>query len=186
MTALSCCGQPCRLTTGAEVWPYARAEILAKPIWVCDVCMGRVGCHPGGNEPLGTPAGPDLRRARMLLHDKMLDPIWHNAWTLPCYAEDRPLSPRQQRKGAKRGGDGKRLAITQQARRRTYAFLAARLGIPPEDCHVGAFDLEQCRAAWRALAGVTYEEIRAWHIDRAAAAVKAELAKADDQPRSDP
>lgn len=32
-----------------------------------------------------------------------------------------------------------------------------------KECHTANFTLEQCRAAWRALSGVAYPEIREWH-----------------------
>lgn len=55
-----------------------------------------------------------------------------------------------------------RKRIRQKARGRVYAFLAARMGLTTEECHIGHFDIEQCRAAWLALQGRTYAEIRAW------------------------
>ena len=48
------------------------------------------------------------------------------------------------------------------ARVRVYRFLAARMGLTEEQCHVGMFTLEQCREAWGALQGVTYPQIRDW------------------------
>lgn len=69
------CNRPARLTRGIEIYPH-RKDLADKPIWKCDGCGGRVGCHPGTTKALGTPAGPELRRARGLLHDDMLDPLW--------------------------------------------------------------------------------------------------------------
>jgi hypothetical protein len=77
----------------------------------------------------------------------MIDPLWMEADRSEIYAPE----------------DGKaRMAIRNAARGRVYAFLAEKLGLPRKDTHTGMFDLETCRAAWRALKGVTYAEIRDW------------------------
>ena len=76
--------------------------------------------------PLGTPANAELRRARGMLHNR-LDPLWKAA-------------PKKQRR---------------TARRRAYRILRRALGTTAEATHVGMFDLETCRAAWRALDGMT-------------------------------
>lgn len=47
-----------------------------KWLWVCGNCNARVGCHGKGLRPLGRPANAELRRARMLLHGRRLDPLW--------------------------------------------------------------------------------------------------------------
>ena len=72
------CNFPCRLTDGTEIYPH-RQDLRAKPIWLCDGCKARVGCHPKSTDPLGTPANFELRAARMKLHNLRLDPIWKNA-----------------------------------------------------------------------------------------------------------
>jgi hypothetical protein len=56
-------------------------------------------------------------------------------------------------------------AHVQGARSRVYAYLAAHLGITNSDCHTGLFNIEQCRAAWRVLTGVTYSDVAAWAKD---------------------
>jgi hypothetical protein len=105
--------------------------------WVCPNCKARVGCHPGTTNPLGSPANAELRRARMMLHNQRLDPLWKNA----------PLQY---------GNHGRRRALA-------YKFLAHRMGIRGDDCHTGMFSLEQCRSAWRALHGVTFADVEAFH-----------------------
>lgn len=158
MSAPTCgtCRAKARLTNGAEVYPH-RADLHGIPIWVCDGCGGRVGCHPGTTTPLGTPAGPALRKARSLLHDDRIDPLWKQAHMAPCYGG--PIH------------DAKRIKkIQQRARGRVYTFLAERMGIKSEDCHTGMFTIEQCRQAWAALQGVTYMDIRKWAHDKDPAA----------------
>ncbi|MGI9499731.1 MAG: zinc-finger-containing protein [Geminicoccaceae bacterium] len=136
MTA-SClhCGGACRLTDGAEVYPH-RPDLHDKPIFVCDHCDARVGCHPGTTRALGFACDAKTRNACMLLHDRMLDPLW------------------------------KEEADRKTDRRAAYKFLAKALGIEAHDCHTGMFTLERCRDAWRALQGQTPETIRQWNDAR--------------------
>lgn len=142
------CGGTTRLTDGAEVYPY-RPDLRTKPIWRCDPCGAYIGCHPGTTCPLGTAAGPETRRARSILHTRWLLPIWREAWRY--YNEpDRHVTPNRRRKAA------------HKARPRVYAFLADRLGLSADECHVGLFTIRQCEAAQRVLAGVTYGEVYAW------------------------
>ncbi|MBY0256178.1 zinc-finger-containing protein [Methylobacterium sp.] len=149
MTAPFCpgCGVAARLTNGAEVYPN-RPDLADKPIWKCEVCPDAyVGCHPGGTEPLGTPAGPELRRARIVLHRDMVDPLWKHADRCGEYHPE---------------NEAARELIQRAARGRVYAYLAAGLDLTKDECHVGMFTIEQCREAWACLRGVTYPQIRAW------------------------
>lgn len=98
-------------------------------------------------------ADPDLIRARALLLEQRIDPLWKTADRCGAYA------PRDEEES--------RLDCV-IARGRVYRFLAHHLGLPGLT-DVGALDLEQCRAAWRALAGVTYPDIREWATKRPAA-----------------
>ncbi|MDD5277700.1 MAG: zinc-finger-containing protein [Methylovulum sp.] len=149
MTAPRCmtCATDARLTNGAEVYPH-RLDLQAKPIWKCDSCGGYVGCHPGTTNPLGTPAGPELRAARSALHDRVVDPLWRSAHLNAAYKNSDLVRGRKD--------------ICRAARSRVYEFLAARLHLTADECHVGMFDLETCKRARLALAGVTYSQIRDW------------------------
>ena len=122
------CGAAAVLTDGREVYPH-RPDLYTKPLWACRPCKASCGCHPGGYEPLGFPAGKATRQARMRLHEDRLDPIWKG------------------RKGAKK------------KRGQVYRLLSARMGLPPERTHTGMFSIEQCREAWRVLEGVTPENV---------------------------
>ncbi|MFK5600207.1 zinc-finger-containing protein [Methylobacterium sp. HMF5984] len=141
------CDTPARLTDGREIYPH-RPDLADKPIWACAICEDTyVGCHPGTENPLGTPADAGLREARMLLHRNRIDPLWKTA--------DRTVDYRPK-------GDEDRKFIRKVARSRVYGFLAERMGLTRDTCHTGMFTLEQCREAYRALNRVTYPEIRAW------------------------
>lgn len=133
-TCLHCKGD-CRLTDGAEVYPH-RDDLAERKIWKCDQCDATVGCHPKTTRPLGHAADKATRRARMLLHEQMLDLLW---------LED---------------------VDRKEARKCVYSFLARALSINARECHTGHFDLDRCRDAWCALAGQTPESIRAWNDQR--------------------
>lgn len=148
------CQKDARLTDGREIYPH-RADLHHKPFWKCDGCGGYVGCHPGGTVPLGTPADRALRKARMILHDQVIDPLWMEADRSGLYQPD---------------GEKARKIIRRAARNRVYDYLAEHLGIAREDCHTGAFDLETCRNVWRILNSVSYAQIRDWSKARKAAA----------------
>lgn len=145
------CQTPARLTDGAEIYPH-RSDLAALRIWKCDVCPNAyVGCHPGTEEALGTPAGPELRKARMTLHHSRIDPLWKNADRSSAYQPE---------------DDRARKQIRRAARVRVYAYLADRMGLTTDETHTGMFSIEQCRQAWRVLTGVTYPQIRAWAHQR--------------------
>lgn len=152
------CGNADRvhLIDSSEVYP-TRRELHGKPIWKCDECLGYVGCHPGSFNPLGTPATFELRRARMRLHER-IDPVWKKAHLCGAYSQHTINDPRAVKD------------IKRTARTRVYEFIAAKMSLPPEKAHVGMFDIEQCREAWRVLSGISYREIREWaHSKRNAA-----------------
>lgn len=67
------CGKDAELLTGEQV--YGSSLYRDKLLWVCKPCDARVGCHAGGDTPLGTLANEELRRARMLAH-AAFDPLW--------------------------------------------------------------------------------------------------------------
>ena len=136
---------------GEEIFPN-RPELAKALIWVCPYCGARVGSHPDG-KPLGTAANPELRKARVFVHEK-LDPIWQKASQLPDY-QDAHRGPEAERRKA--------LAIIKRtARVRTYRWLAHHMGLSRDACHVGMMDLEQCRTAYRRVRYLSYEEVRDW------------------------
>jgi hypothetical protein len=96
-------------------------------------------------------ADPELLRAQMLLQQQMIDPLWQTAHLTGGYG-------RLDEEGAR--------VVCLAARQRVYGFLAARLGLPREQAQADLFDLDQCRAAWRALQGVDYPAIKDWATKR--------------------
>lgn len=118
------CHNPAPLVSGLAVYPHRRT-LWAMKFYKCEPCDAWVGCHPpangrGGGQgdgtvPMGRLANAELRAAKQAAH-AAFDPIWQSA----------PKGTRQARRGA-------------------YKWLAQRLGMPVGQCHIGEFDLEQCR-----------------------------------------
>lgn len=101
------------------------------------------GAHPDG-APLGTPANKETKQARIAAH-AAFDELWKG-----CMSE----YPKAGKRNASE--------ITRMARRRCYAWLAERLGLDSEACHIGQFDIATCKRVVAACEGVTYAEVRRW------------------------
>jgi hypothetical protein len=160
------CGLPSRLTTGATIYPHRR-DLHGLNFWQCPRCDGSyVGCHKGGDgrQALGRPAGAYLRKARGQVH-KMLDPLWERAETMLCY---HPFT-------------GNAWNVRSSQRVRVYAYLRVKLGLQEHEAHIGWFDLEQCRSAWRLLQHMRPDNIRDWWKAGGEDEFKALQEKADDQ-----
>lgn len=141
--SLSCTECGCEtpdLVTGAKIYPHL-TNLHRKKIWLCP-CGAYVGCHPGTDDALGRPAGPETRKARGYVH-AVLDPLWRDA---PA------LYP----------ADAKPYGIRRVARLRCYEWLADQMGLTADECHTGMFTIEQCRQAYRLLRNTTYADIRKW------------------------
>lgn len=112
------CGQDAELVTGDKV--YADWPDLAdRWFWRCVPCDAWVGTHSNSarRAPLGTLANRDLRALRRLVH-AFFDPLWR----------DEVNAIFETRTGA-------------------YEWLAAVLGIPLAECHIGMFSEELCHRA---------------------------------------
>lgn len=137
------CAGSTALITGRDLYER-RPDLAAKWFYICAPCEAWVGCHTGTRRPLGSPANAELRRARSLLHNLRLDPIWKGAIQSVGY------DPEDRRAAA---------IITRTARSRVYAWLSHTMGT---EVHAGQFTLEECRTAWVHLGNITYPEIREW------------------------
>lgn len=89
-------------------------------VYACIPCGAWVGVHAGTNKPLGRLADATLRKLKNQAH-KAFDPIW-----IADVA-----------RGKNRGA----------ARNKAYKWLAGKMGIPREHCHIGMFDEMQCLEA---------------------------------------
>lgn len=107
------------LVSGDIIYPHL-PHFADRRFWKCLSCGDAyVGCHPGGDKPLGRLADKDLRRAKTHAH-AAFDPLW-----------EAKMERDQIGKG--------------EARSRAYRWLASQLGIDPKDCHIGMMDIETCR-----------------------------------------
>lgn len=70
------CGREAELRSGRDVYPH-RPDLFGLWTWVCRPCDARVGCRRGTQTPLGTLAGPRLRKARSEAHSAF-DPLWQS------------------------------------------------------------------------------------------------------------
>ena len=68
------CGGAAERITGAVLYPH-RPDLAHKVFWHCEPCGAYVGCHPGGDKPLGRLANAELRRAKGRAH-AAFDPLW--------------------------------------------------------------------------------------------------------------
>lgn len=134
------CQLPARLVLGEEAYP-GRHDLAFDRFWLCRPCGALCGATKTG-KPIGRPGNKALREARSRLHAERFDPIIRKG--IERYA-GAPLPPGM---------------VPALVRRRTLIYLAHLMGIEPEECSIAQFDLEQCRTAWAALRGVTYEAAR--------------------------
>lgn len=71
---IECGGSP-KAVMGDKIYP-GRPDLHGKQFWLCQ-CGAYVGSHQRTGKPLGSPAGPVTRTARMKAHD-VFDKIWRN------------------------------------------------------------------------------------------------------------
>ena len=112
---------------GAEFLPSSASLYHGRdfgPVYACLPCKAWVGCHRGTKQPLGRLADAALRRAKIAAHDAF-DRTWR-----ALHARRLASEP-----GYKLG----------RARASRYRRLAELLGIAPQDCHIGMFDVETCQ-----------------------------------------
>jgi len=125
MAELPCpyCGSVAILKDSSII--YGRSYGLA---FVCEnypACDAYVGVHKHNNEPLGRLANAELRIAKIDAH-KYFDNLWQ-----------RKLIKRRK----ERGNNYKK----HWARGSGYKWLAEQMGLESKDCHIGMFDVQQCK-----------------------------------------
>lgn len=116
------CGKPSELVTGAQLYPN-HPNFATQPYYKCWPCEAWVGCHDGTLAPLGRLANKELRMHKGFAH-AAFDPLWKRKADKDCIS---------------RG----------HARSKGYKWLAKSLGIEGKDCHIGMFDVAQCKEVVR-------------------------------------
>lgn len=109
------------LRMGDAGYPYGDRDY--GPMWTCVPCKAWVGCHANSKRhvPLGRLADAELRQWKANVH-AAFDPLWKG---------------KMRRDGCNQF----------EARNAGYKWLASELGIDVKACHVGMFDIEQCKRA---------------------------------------
>jgi hypothetical protein len=130
------CGRAAQLVTGAEAY-RCKPHMADKLFWFCQPCDAWVGCHERGTWHTtadgqkvvheGTEPKGRLANARL------------RAWHIRAHAAFDPIwKTRAMRRSA------------------AYDWLAKAMGLTKDTCHIGLFDVEECRRveqvcyAWRA------------------------------------
>lgn len=112
------CDRAAPLVTGKTIYPH-REDLHKLFFYQCRQCDALVGCHKSTLKPLGRLADANLRRWKQRAHQEF-DPLW---------------KIKMKRDGCSKGS----------ARNAGYRWLAGRLGIEVEDCHIGMMDEEECK-----------------------------------------
>lgn len=145
------CGRLSRRVRGRVIYPH-RDDLASFIFYACKPCGAYVGTHKGTGVPLGIPANEELRKARQFVHS-VFDPIWKNAYKDEAYRDS--------------DKDEKAVRTIQHAARsRCYRYLASRMGIPFEECHIAMFDIGKCRTAYRIAKDLRYRDVRKWSKER--------------------
>ena len=110
------CGGKASLVYGNRI--YSGGEFDHKMFWLCP-CGAYVGSHPNTSQPLGSPAGSELRKMRMECHAHF-DALW--------------------RRKAELSGEK-----TGEIRKRAYAWLRSVVGCSKAEAHIGMFTPRECR-----------------------------------------
>lgn len=116
------CDRPARLVTGSVIYPH-RLDLIDLKFWQCEPCDAYVGCHRAGNGQ-GDGTKPMGRLANAELRR------WRNA----AHTAFDPL-----------------WRSRRMRRREAYGWLAKRLGVSVDNCHIGEFDVDGCKAVIAAM-----------------------------------
>ncbi|MCF0055541.1 zinc-finger-containing protein [Dyadobacter sp. CY356] len=113
------CSEKAKLVDSACV--YGKSYGL---IYLCKPCDAYVGVHKGTNTPLGRLANKDLRSWKMKAH-AAFDPLWQRKLGIKLSQD-----PHYKKKFARGSG---------------YNWLSQQMGLTRQECHIGMFDIEQCK-----------------------------------------
>jgi hypothetical protein len=111
------CDRVAELVTGAAIYPH-RPDLFGRRFWRCAPCGAWTGCHePGKGQGDGTKPLGRLANAELRRAKQAAHAAFDPLW------KSRSMS-----------------------RHEAYRWLAGELGISFENCHIGMFDVDGCRA----------------------------------------
>lgn len=111
------CHRDAKLVTGAAIYPH-RPDLFARFFWQCEPCDAHVGCHEAG-KGYGDGTRPLGRLANAEL---------------------------RRAKSAAHAAFDPLWKTGSMSRAQAYSWLAKELGVAPQNCHIGMFNVDQCRA----------------------------------------
>lgn len=94
-------------------------------VYACLRCDAYVGVHRGTYKPKGRLANKELRQWKIKAHASF-DPLWMRKFEI------------------EKNKNGKRYKKS-TARSDGYRWLAQRLGLTENECHIGMFDIDLCK-----------------------------------------
>lgn len=113
-------GHLCPYCSGGTVYLDSK-EVYKRSygmIYLCRPCKAWVGVHKGTDNAIGRIANAELREEKKLAH-YYFDKLWNAKIAA----------------GTKKG----------KARGKAYIWLSKQVGTPPEETHIGYFDMELCQ-----------------------------------------
>lgn len=117
------CGNAATLVNGLAIYPH-RLDLADLKFWKCEPCKAYVGCHKKGARISrsqvsdGTVPLGRLANAELRTWKSRVHEVFDPIW--------------------RSGG---------MTRGTAYTWLATKMGIHKDNCHVGMFDVEQCKRA---------------------------------------
>lgn len=115
------CRKPARLVKGDAIYP-SRPDLFSKFFWQCAPCDAHVGCHPpAGPDGLGGQGDGTVPLGRLANAELRRAKSQAHAAFDPLWRE----------------GTLKR--------HQAYGWLAKQMGLKKSQCHIGSFNVAQCR-----------------------------------------
>lgn len=126
------CGKIAELVGGDAIYPH-RPDLFSMKFWRCAPCDAYVGCHR--KDAYTFVSGKKVISDGTLPLGRLANPELR-AWKQRAHAAFDPVWK-----------DGR------MPRRKAYGWLAESLGIHFDNCHIGEFDVDGCKAVISAVNG---------------------------------
>lgn len=120
------CGNAAKLAKGNDIYPH-RQDLRGHNFWQCAPCDAYVGCHKPGTHHHNEVTGERVVHTGFEPLGRLADAELRRAKQQAHAAFD----PLWQSRG--------------MSRTKAYTWLAGALGVPVSQCHIGMFDVAQCR-----------------------------------------